>query len=214
MRGDGRIRYTELDVTRPSIAARSTLYALPPIGVGTLAVEALSSYVGRLAAAHRVSCGALIRQVIAPRIARGRSRPTSVPRALNGDGSHAVAWAAAVGELVGLAEIDRLTLAGASSLLCFGRVVSERRRWCPACLSDFFEMGSPVYEPLVWSVARVEGCAWHACRLECQCPRCGGRGPWLLARSNAGYCPHCDQWLGARSTGEQRGPTGGSAAPR
>lgn len=197
MRAERRVRYATLEQTRPAIAPRSTLYTLAPAAVGTPAVEALSSYVARLAEAHSVSCGALIRHLIGPRLGRRLSRPSSAPLGINGDGRKAVAWAAAVGELVGLAGLDRLTLAGAGEVRRLGRALSACRRWCPACLSDFRETGSCVYEPLVWSVARVDLCGRHAFRLEHRCPGCGDSAAWLLPRSRAGFCPHCGCWLGA-----------------
>src|SRR6266567_8224619 len=48
------------DLVVPSLTARSRLYSLAPIGIGTAFVESLSGYVERLAAAHAVSAGSLI----------------------------------------------------------------------------------------------------------------------------------------------------------
>src|SRR5512133_3794891 len=48
------------DLAVPSLTARSRLYSLAPIGIGTSFVESLSGYVERLAEAHAVSAGSLI----------------------------------------------------------------------------------------------------------------------------------------------------------
>ena len=48
------------DLVVPSLTARSRLYSLAPIGIGTAFVESLSGYVERLAAAHAVSAGSLL----------------------------------------------------------------------------------------------------------------------------------------------------------
>jgi hypothetical protein len=39
---------------------RSYLYSLPPIGIGTAAVESFTGYIARLAAAHAVEAGVLV----------------------------------------------------------------------------------------------------------------------------------------------------------
>ena len=41
----------------PTLRPRTYLYHLEPLGIGTPLVESLTSYIGRLAAAHAVSLG-------------------------------------------------------------------------------------------------------------------------------------------------------------
>src|SRR5579859_5215273 len=48
----------------------SVLFTLPPRGLGTPEVESLSSYIARLAKAHRVPTGVLVARVIAPALGR------------------------------------------------------------------------------------------------------------------------------------------------
>ena len=52
----------------PTLPPRSRLYSLAPMGIGTSQVESLTSYVMRLAEAHAVSPGTLIRQEIFPNL--------------------------------------------------------------------------------------------------------------------------------------------------
>jgi len=47
--------YPTWDLTLPLLPARSALYPLAPLGVGTPDVESMTSYLARLAAAHSVS---------------------------------------------------------------------------------------------------------------------------------------------------------------
>src|SRR3989441_643143 len=58
--------YERWQLTLPSIPAPSALYALVPLGVGTPLVESMTSYIARLAEAHCVFPGVLMRKVIAP----------------------------------------------------------------------------------------------------------------------------------------------------
>ena len=44
--------YDAWEPSRPNVTRRSYLYPLTPFGVGTAAVESLTGYISRLAAAH------------------------------------------------------------------------------------------------------------------------------------------------------------------
>src|SRR5437867_11595386 len=60
--------YADWDISYITIPKRSYLYSLPPIGIGTPAVESLTGYVARLAEAHAVGAGTLVNHVLLPRI--------------------------------------------------------------------------------------------------------------------------------------------------
>jgi hypothetical protein len=60
--------YDAWEPSRPDITRRSYLYPLPPVGVGTAAVESFTGYISRLAAAHAVETGVLIKHELRPRI--------------------------------------------------------------------------------------------------------------------------------------------------
>src|SRR5947209_5846010 len=64
--------YEEWGVTLPAMPQASTLYALTPIGLGTPFVESLTSYIARLALAHCLFPGILMRHVMVP-FAEGHS---------------------------------------------------------------------------------------------------------------------------------------------
>src|SRR5712692_11097040 len=80
---------------------RSELYCLAPLGVGTVEVESLTSYIQRLAWAYRVNPRVLVAEVILPRLGQsyysdlahlGRFRRKS-SMSINGDGEVARDWA-------------------------------------------------------------------------------------------------------------------------
>src|SRR5579872_336632 len=54
------------DLAAERLPKRSRLYAPPPIGMGTAMGESLTSYLARLAAAHCVYPGILLREMILP----------------------------------------------------------------------------------------------------------------------------------------------------
>src|SRR4051812_30312421 len=58
--------YDDCDVMAPPIPSRSQLYYLSPVGVGTPAVESLTSYVMRLAQAHCVTTRTLVTDQLFP----------------------------------------------------------------------------------------------------------------------------------------------------
>jgi hypothetical protein len=66
--------YETWDDVEPTPLVHSRLYSLEPMGIGTAQVESLTSYLGRLAVAHRVSVSKLILEEIAPLFRQPRAR--------------------------------------------------------------------------------------------------------------------------------------------
>src|SRR5260370_32199316 len=58
--------YEQWQLTLPSLPAPSVLYALAPVGSGTPLVESMTSYIARLAEAHCVFPGVLMRHLVVP----------------------------------------------------------------------------------------------------------------------------------------------------
>ena len=54
--------YELWSIAPPNLPTRSRLYSLLPMGIGIALVESLTSYMMRLAEAHAVSPGTLVRQ--------------------------------------------------------------------------------------------------------------------------------------------------------
>src|SRR2546426_689973 len=68
------------DLAGKPITARSRLYSLAPIGIGTAFVEGLSGYVMRLADAHAVSTGSLIGKELSGCVRRGGANLANLGR--------------------------------------------------------------------------------------------------------------------------------------
>src|SRR5215510_9561974 len=105
------VLYVGWEPSPPDIIRRSCLYALAPIGVGTAAVESLTGYISRLAAAHAVETGVLVNHELLPRIAytkgvRAGQTPTKLPSSfyidahtLNGIGGRPRLWVSLLEQL-------------------------------------------------------------------------------------------------------------------
>lgn len=196
------------DMTAPAPPPRCRLYHLTPLGVGTPAVESLSSFLLRLAAAHCVEMGTLFAQEIAlllndPYLLKSPTEP--VPYALhlvkaihsvNGLGSTLPRWVRAVETLTGQSQLQRLTMWPWERLFTPRALMRKTRAWCPDCLADNQTKNEPVYERLAWTLQTVTVCPVHARRLREVCPFCGGSAPVLTVRAQAGHCFRCAQWLG------------------
>ena len=79
------------------IPPRSRLYCFPPLGVGTLWAESLTSYINRLAWTYRVSPRVLVAQEVIPQLSPEQRPSTqlatfcrSIATGLNGTGDQAV----------------------------------------------------------------------------------------------------------------------------
>ena len=206
--------YDAWEASRPDITRRSYLYPLPPVGVGTAAVESLTGYISRLAAAHAVETGALIRHELRPRIPctrgvwAGRVRE-DLPQypfyisahTLNGVGARAQLWVSLLDQLTCVPRLDLLTaLPWAGTISCV-HLLRPSRAWCPACYGDELSSADSAYERLLWAFHIVTVCPVHRLPLESNCPFCG-RGQYVLAyRSRPGYCSRCYRWLGRASAG-------------
>jgi hypothetical protein len=200
--------YPTWDLTRPTLPARSTLYPVAPVGVGTPNVESLTSYLARLAAAHTVSPRILLVEAVIPRVGRSDLSKatdnslsafwTTDSRALNGTGTIARVWSQALATLTGRPEIPHLTLLIWRNVLPSRGLLRRVRAWCPACYEEWRTTGAIVYDPLRWTLAVVTACPRHrrALRQACPQPRCRRALPLLGARSRPGYCSACGGWLG------------------
>jgi len=206
--------YGALNPSRPDVTRRSYLYPLTPMGVGTAAVESLTGYISRLAAAHDVETGILVKHELRPRIpcARGawagRVRE-NLPEyhfyvsahTLNGVGACARLWVSLLEQLTCVTRLDLLTaLPWARAISCV-HLLRPSRRWCPACYGDELSSADSAHDRLLWTFQIVTACPVHRLPLESNCPFCG-RGQYVLAYSSRpGYCSRCHRWLGGAPAG-------------
>jgi hypothetical protein len=202
--------YEQWQLALPLTPAPSVLYALVPVGVGTPLVECMTSYITRLAGAHCVFPGMLMRKVIAPfaenslgdergaaamHIRDGKS--TGAFNSTQQTASNAVRVLESLTRQGGLRALTMLTWAKVFPL--FG-LIRPMRAWCPCCLEEWRLADHMLYEPLLWAIQAVKVCPQHDRLLETHCPMCSKTAPWLAWRSRSGYCPHCQGWLGGSET--------------
>ena len=197
---------------------RSRLYAIEPIHMNSPNVEGLVSYICRLAEAHHVSPGVLIKQEILPNF---RERYTV--------GSHEIYQIEESEEGISVATLPKLRyfrnpnaygllafqyIKGLESLvrrqhlqslvIPFGKNWShheklgfarETRAWCPKCLQEHIETCQIVYEPMFWSISAVVVCPFHKCALQSRCPHCLHLQHPFTNRMQVGRCSNCFTWL-------------------
>lgn len=201
--------YPTWDLTMPTMPARSALYPLKPVGVGSPDVESLTSYLARLATAHSVSPRTLLVEAVVPLVGRSDLSKatdnslsafwTTDSRALNGTGTIARVWSRAVATLTGGTDLAHLTLLTWRNVLPARGLLRRTRAWCPACYEEWRRDGSVIYDPLRWALAVVTICPRHRRLLRQACPHpdCRRSQPLLASRAMPGHCAACGGWLGA-----------------
>ena len=187
------------DFEPPTDLVHSRLYSLAPMGIGTAQVESLTSYLGRLAVAHRVSVSKLVLAEISPFFRQPRTRGSllaanSCSLLRVNDLSKEFVWI--LQRLTGRLDLPYLTILPWAQVMAAQETVRAYRAWCSGCLEEQRTRGEMVYERLWWSFQSIEICPRHAQPLQTQCPHCHQQQPWLGARSKVGYCSACQTWLG------------------
>jgi hypothetical protein len=127
--------YEMWEVTVPTIPARSRLYPLEPIGMGTPQVESLSSYLARLAEGHSVLLSKLVRREILPCFGRPHLRGNitafwmNYARAMNGLSRWAKDLVQVLEELTKQPDLHLLTLLPWSEVLNGRGLLRRNRAW-------------------------------------------------------------------------------------
>ena len=189
--------YELWSIALPTMPARSRLYSLAPMGVGSAQVESVTSYVMRLANAHAVFPGTLVRAEISPNLAVCPKRlGYAALHSLNGLGPCFVQWVEILERLTARDDLRALTLLPWRRVLAADRVLRRYRAWCPYCYRERRDQEHTVYDSLLWMLAVVAFCPRHEAPLAEFCPHCEKRSLPLSARGRPGFCSHCDRWLG------------------
>lgn len=195
--------------TKPGFTAsapRSTLHALPPIGLGTAEVESLTSYFCRLANSHACTTNDLAKFII-ERIEPGRwethqgtpgkSRFVWYQRSISGVGDSALNWAGMVSALTGVTMLQRLTLLPLQGCIAAKGLMATQARWCPHCLADDQREGRQPYFRLAWDIGLNRVCARHCTALVARCPHCSASNVRHTANFVVpGWCTACGCFLG------------------
>lgn len=184
---------------------RSQLYGLKPIGIKTPYIESLTSYLIRLSEAHQVYPSSLISYVIAPILdkefliksaTRGGNRFYDGAKTMNGFGSNALDMVGALEKLTKVQQLGILTFASIKEVVPLRYLLKKYFSWCSVCYEEQLKTGNAIYNLLLWSLEMVNTCSKHRCKLENECFLCHKKIPILHRKSQNGYCPYCNTWLG------------------
>ncbi|SRR5713226_784991 len=185
---------------------RSRLYCLAPLGMETVEIESLTSYIQRLAWAYRVNPRVLVSQEIFPHLSQAyyaqpgpghlgsfsRSRSMSI----NGTGDMARDWAEVLELLTMRSDLRFLTLRPWADGLPAWGLLRNAPQWCPICYEEWREQKQPIYQPLLWTLRVVRVCLRHAQLLVEYCPACQKLQSAIASKRRLGYCTQCRTWLG------------------
>lgn len=193
---------------RNTYSQRSQLYSLKPIGIEEPYIESLTSYLIRLSEVHHVYPSSLVSYVIAPILnkefliystARGGNRFYDGAKTMNGFGSNALDMVGALEELTKVQQLGILTFASIKEVMPLRYLLKNHLSWCPVCYEEQLNTGDAIYNLLLWSLEMVNTCTRHRCKLETECFLCHKKIPILHRKSQNGYCPYCNTWLGAEA---------------
>lgn len=191
----------------PEIPERSHLYNMEPIGIGTIFVQSLTSYVHMLAENHCVTVGTLLIKEIIPTagnqtltesLRRGSSRLfPGASFSLNGSGKNATDLSAAIEKLTMRDDLKNLTMLKFGNSIPTIKRFESHKKWCPVCYEESIEKGDPVYDPLILCFKAINHCPKHHLPLETTCFYCGHKKiSFIEKNTNNGYCPKCYRWIG------------------
>jgi transcriptional regulator with XRE-family HTH domain len=200
--------YSHWDVDAPPTPPRSRLFRLPLIGVGSIEVESLTSYIARLAGEHCVSPRKLFCEEILAQVGRYSHYLSNSPffsaHTVNGIGEIAEVTVKVLERLTLQQNLCYMTFLVWREVFAYNQLLRSHRAWCASCYQEQLTEQKYVYDPLIWSVEAVLTCHRHN-ELLCQsCPHCGGQLAFLAERYRPGYCSKCLKWLGVVSTSKSR----------
>lgn len=187
------------------------LFSLPIRGLGTRDIEALSSYIYRLAIAHGVSAWQLLTQILA-RYRLGTPESLEATSAIDssGDMNAYIRPNLATAQLVKiLSQATRDESLRCGTFLALSEALDRsvgtfapRVRWCPACMGEFHVSKDSGYFKLLWQLEAVTHCPTHRTRLVNQCATCGSHQSSRRMRRNCTSCCKCGSSLANRPKGQ------------
>lgn len=183
--------------TRP---ARSALFSLKPVGLGTSGVESLESYTCRLARLHGVARHSLEKFVNKQGDAVYLN--CSGPPRLDSPTEPAMRFAVRLAELTRQPFVAALGLGRFANRMSTMHTLRRYRAWCGDCFCDAREASVPAHLPLVWSLAEYQRCLVHQQVLEAECRACRRRTVASNSWSrDIDHCPWCNCDLARRRKG-------------
>lgn len=200
--------YQVWDTQPPPLPARSRLFRMEPVGIGTSQVECLTSYLARIAAEHCVSPRKLLCAEILSPIGKATHHyltATHFPaNQLNGMGKLADITVRGLEQLTIRQDLRHLTLLTWFNVLSGQSLLRTNRVWCASCYDENLCASELLYEPLIWSLEAVTICTKHYERLCDACPYCNKQLPFLATHYRPGYCSRCAKYLGNSGTAKSK----------
>ena len=215
--GDEYITCGNCEIEQHHMPKRSRLYSLKPISPQNQNREGLISYICRLAEAHSISPGILIKQEILPSFRKQytvgakaiyratgdgiETNITQIPKPIykknvNERGLLSFQYIEGLRPLVLIEDLRSLTIPfEVKQTRQNNRLASSLRRWCPQCFQASLDSGTDIYEPLIWSIDAVKICPIHRYPLQNRCPHCGKTQRSMTGKMQVGRCSQCFEWL-------------------
>src|SRR5262249_7762668 len=133
----------------PVLPLRSRLYSLPLLGGGTAEVEAITSYVARLARAHAVSTWRMLKHELAPKVLQPKANlrnrlselTAEMGAAFNGENKTSRKLIAVLTDLTQRPDLSQGTMSFCAGLISPRKLVSAKQRWCQDCLNEMKRAG-------------------------------------------------------------------------
>jgi hypothetical protein len=190
------------------LPARSCLFSLPPINVGTFDVESLTSYISRLSFEYLLFPTSLLKYGLPENM----TFPVNIKKAKklhlsNGKNGMNELTDALVNALQQATMRDDLYF---TTLLTWKDKVSEKnlfhshKFWCPVCFYEQKNESGINYEKLIWALKPTTKCLKHQRILENKCSNCNRLLSVFTSRTRPGYCSNCFKWLGKKSVSSKR----------
>jgi len=176
-----------------------SLYPLALRGAGTEDIEALPSYLIRLATTHGVSVHQLLlhlavgsppEHVNAHRTLQAADLPTLI---------RANATTEFLVQLLADSQVEHIETLRSATLLPLRQALnrstrdfSQQLRWCPACFQEQVRDGDQAYFKLIWLLRDVKACRHHHMYLKDECQQCSKPLDSKSRWPSAAYCCHCE----------------------
>jgi AraC-like DNA-binding protein len=121
---------------------------------------------------------------------------THYSHTINGMTPWAERYTEVLQELTSRRDLRSLALINLSQVVNHKSALRDFYAWCPDCYAEQKEHGQEVYDYLLWTIDAVTVCPVHSAPLTTYCLSCGQEQRALSLNSRAGYCHHCNAWLG------------------
>ena len=173
---------------------------LSPMGIGTLEVESLRSYLCRLAALHGVTLASFMLHVGSK--CKRRKDGIALQRFMHqttiacGIGSNVAMLIKTLTPLTGQQDLGRLTLLELDKVLSGGQgLVKPIRTWCPVCYDEHRRNDESYYDRLLWSMPPVTRCPLHQVDLVSECAQCGKPQRLYHQSGRLELCHECNRTI-------------------